>query len=152
MELGSSKLVASLGPPGMSQRMGKELFDYPTNLVALPGTSRSFGQESTEYKTQQMIGQLSKFLQAPKSHHQLHDTVWCMRAIGNLYSELLITLRTVILKHSMGWMGSNAQAMSEYHKKELGHILRTMAGHQKDFLFTNYTYLNAATCPRRWAA
>jgi hypothetical protein len=208
LELGSSKLLASLGPPGMSRRMGKELFDYPTDLLALPGTSSSSGQENAEYETQQTIGQLSEFLQAPKSHHRVHDTVWrnrnrhalgkvqtpeglamladdylntqnraqsyetqrlkdwmrrhhysdrdteryqqtgglpiVMRAIGNLYLELLIALRTVILKHSTAWTGSYAQAMLEYHKKELGHI-RGMAGQRKDFLLTTYTYLRDAS-------
>lgn len=212
LDLSSEKLLASLGPPGMSKRMSKELFDYPTDLLALPGTSGSSGQDGAEYETQQTIGQLSEFLQAPKSKHRVHDTMWrsrnrhalgrvqtpealtvlaedylntqnrahsyeaqrlkdwmrrhhysdrdaeeyqqtgglpiVMRAIGNLYMELLTTLRTAILKHSSAWAGSYAQAMLEYHKKELGHI-RGMAGHRRDFLLTTYTYLRDSA-KSRW--
>lgn len=204
MELGSDKLLASLGPPHMSRKMGKELFDYPTDILSLPGAWSTTGVSNGDYEAQHTFSQLSEFLQAPHSKHRVHDSGWnslshhalgkvktpealtmladdylatksragtyevqrlkewmrrhhysdremeeyhqtgglplVLRALANLYNEMLTGLRTATLKHGAVWEGSYAQAMLEYHKKELGHI-RAMAGNRKDFLLTTYTYL-----------
>jgi hypothetical protein len=209
LDLGSDKLLASLGPPGMTKRMSKELFDYPTDLLSLPGAWSTLGADEEDYETQQTFSQLSDFLRTtPGSKHRGHDPGWknkshhalgkvktmealnmlaeeylatknrsltyeasrlkewmqlhhysskeveefqqtgglplVMRALTNLYEEMLTTMRTTALKHGTIWEGSYAQAMLEYHKKELGHI-RGMAGTRKDFLLTTYVYLRNAS-------
>lgn len=207
MDLNSDRLLASLGPPGMTKRMGKELFDYPADLLALPGAWGTLGTDNgEEYEAQQTFSQLSDFLQsAPGTKHRSHDPGWkskshhalgkvksaealsllvdtyldtksraltyeasrlkdwmrnhhhytskeieeyqqtgglplVMRQLASFYMEMLVALRTAALKHGAAWEGSYAQAMLEYHKKELGHI-RVMAGTRKDFLLSSYVYL-----------
>jgi hypothetical protein len=56
----------------------------------------------------------------------------------------LTALRSAAMKHGSVWEGSYAQAMLEYHKKELGHI-RGMASYRKDFLLATYIYLRNAS-------
>jgi hypothetical protein len=207
MEIGDDKLVASLGPPHMTRQMATELFDYPADLLALPGSWSSTGPEGGDYESHQTLSQLSDFLQTAamgKAQHRPHDPGWnstshhalgkvktpealtvlandyastlsralkyesqrlkkwmrthhyseqeihkyeqtgglpiVMRATGTFYCDLLTTLRQTILKHSSTWQGSYAQAMLDYHKRELSHI-RTMAGYRMDFLLSTYTYL-----------
>lgn len=76
MEMGSDRLLSSLGPSGATRSMAKELFNYPTDVQSLPGGwSTNAGEES--YGSEQTLSHLAAFLKTgPHSKHQGHDPGW----------------------------------------------------------------------------
>jgi len=78
MDVGSDRLLASLGPADMTRKMSKHLFDYPTDLLSLPGSwSTTVGLEGT-YSEDQFVSQMQALVRASPSGTRLkeHDPNW----------------------------------------------------------------------------
>ena len=78
MEVGSDRLVASLGPPDMSKKMSKQLFDYPTDLLSLPGSwSTTVGLDGS-YSEDQFVSQMQALTCSSTGGSSLreHDPNW----------------------------------------------------------------------------
>lgn len=82
MELGSDKLMASLGPEGMTRDMCAGLFDFPTDILSLPGgqggpTSGSTQDDSMWGDPDQWINQVNALLKTtPEGRDREHDPNW----------------------------------------------------------------------------
>lgn len=91
MEIGSDRLLASLGPPDMTRKMSKHLFDYPTDLLSLPGSwSTTVGLDGT-YSEDQFVSQMQALVRASPggARHKEHDPNWksaAHHALGKVVS------------------------------------------------------------------
>ena len=82
MDLGSDELTASLGPKGMTRNMIPGLFEFPTDVLALPGgyggSALGSGQEESPWgDPDQWINQVNALLKTtPEGRDREHDPNW----------------------------------------------------------------------------
>ncbi len=109
MDIGSDKLLASLGPKDMTRHMGKKLFDYPADLLTLPGVMSSSEDMKAEYHEDQVINQVSAILRTyPERKDQPHDTNWrasSHHALGKVSSY------QGLMKHIEGYQKTVTRAL-----------------------------------------
>ncbi len=77
MDVDSDKLMASLGPPDMTRKMSRTLFDFPTDVLSLPGGwSTTTGEDGT-YGEDQLVSQVNAILRTTTDgRDKEHDPGW----------------------------------------------------------------------------